>query len=97
MKRFLKLLPVICLFVFLCGVTVSADEAQITADVVKTGTENVQNFAVHSYSYGKNDLVNIGGKNYCGKIIPIYVSEPGKMYFAFDESCVFCKLLSACQ
>lgn len=86
MKRFMKLLPVICLLVFLCGVTVSADEAQITADVVKLGTENVESFAGHSYSYGKNDIVNINGASYCGKIIPIYVSEPGKLYFAFDEN-----------
>lgn len=86
MKRFMKALALACLFVFMCGVTVSADEATITADVVKKGTEVVQNFAVHSYSYGKNDLVTIGNQTFCGKMIPIYVSEPGKLFFSFDQS-----------
>lgn len=87
MKKFMKFLAAVCMMVFMCGVAVSADETAITTDVVvKTGAEDYTAYTPHSYTYGQNDLFTIGEKTYCGKIIPIYVSEPGKLCLAFNEN-----------
>lgn len=86
MKKFLKFMTVVCMLVLMCGVAVSADETPITADVVKSGTENPAAFAKHSYTYGQTDTFVIGTNPFYGKIIPITISEPGRLYLSFDEN-----------
>ena len=87
MRKFMKALALTCLFVFMCGVTVSADaatnEREITANVVKKGTEVVQNFGEYSYSYTKSNMITIGGTPYYGKAIPIQIPEAGVLHLAF--------------
>lgn len=58
---------------------------KITASQIVNGKEDINEFELHTITYGKEDRVIVNEKEETGVIIPIYMPTKGDLYLNFTE------------